>query len=272
MEDVTNGPKTTILPSKAINVNDLMLTFCMTNEFKKHVRQAINDEMFWRDILTKYNITDGVKKEIDNQLRDKMPTQVKNEAKAIINKMVNDFEKTMTQKLDQCIQFGIPNSVAKALHDQITGFLNNHTQMNQIMAQHLANLNSELYASVANILHKLVNEDQYHQVSNAHMESMKVKFNELMNTMNVKSDSQTMQIDTMAKNKMKTIEDDAKSKMKMIDDANQRIDTQNNVIHSYQKRISDLEDTMGWFSTIVKLCVVSSVTVMGIGMYALKYK
>ena len=51
-----------------VNINGQIVAFCKTNDFTNYVRQSINNEMFWRDLLQRYSITDMVQSELNNKL------------------------------------------------------------------------------------------------------------------------------------------------------------------------------------------------------------
>lgn len=143
-------------------VNGQIVAFCKTNDFTESVRRAVNDEMFWRDLLQKFSIKDLIQTEVTNR--------VPNEVRNIVPNIVN-------QQLDNYTRIQIPSHVAKNLAEQITGFLNNHVQMQNILENHSKKLNEDLYVSAKSTLDRLTNEEQYHSVTKSHLENMDKRYN-----------------------------------------------------------------------------------------------
>lgn len=163
---LTPIPKTTTAPQTVINVNGAIVEFCTTDKFKKYVRQAVNDQMFWRDMLQQISINSLVQTELNN----KLPTQVQNEAQKIVTNMV------MT-KLNDYTNNQLPSHVAKELNAQVTSYLNNNVAMQNILAYHSTNLTNELMRIATETLNKLVAEPQYQMTTNAHLNVMQEKCN-----------------------------------------------------------------------------------------------
>ena len=54
---------------KVVNLNGQLVAFCKTSDFKTYVRDAINDQMFWTNMLQNYSINNLVQSEIKDKVR-----------------------------------------------------------------------------------------------------------------------------------------------------------------------------------------------------------
>ena len=276
MEIVTNDNTKIVTKNSScelVNVNGQIVAFCKTTDFKTYVKNVINDELFWRELLQRYSITSTVQNEVKNELNDKLPSRVSHEANRIVNKMVDEQNKKLEDKLNNYTQFQIPSHVSKSLQDQISGFLNNNVQMTQILSHHSNSLNTQLYNSATSILTGLVNEDQYHQVTTAHLSAMNVRFDQNMQIVNLNSTNQLQQNDVVFKNQLSSITKQVDDKLSAISDANRRIDNQNNKFESISKTISKLEKENDSLRTMIGVLFAGCfATICGVGYLVMKHK
>lgn len=212
------------------NINGQLVAFCKTSDFKSYVRSAINDEMFWRDILQRYSVQSLVRDELNNSL----PSQVRLEADCIVNKLVND-------KLKDYTQFQIPSHVAKALSEQVTRFLNNNVQMNQILAQQSASLNHSLSESAAATLHRVVNESTFHETTRLHVAAQKQIYDEKLKEISDSALKQLYQQEDRFKHKMTEMEEKITGKLVLLDSANEKIRCLHTDLDKKEERIKVLE-------------------------------
>ena len=190
-----------------VNVNGQIVAFCKTNDFTTYVRQAINNEMFWRDLLQRYSITDMVQSELNN----KLPNQVRVEAQKVIR-----------EDMDNYTRIQLPSHVAKSLSEQISGFLNNNSQMNEILSKHSSSLNQQLTSSATNTLNRVTNEEQYHLVTSSHLKNMEQRFDnwiiglnkratELEKEITIKFNSNLESMKQQVANELQTLTDTTKT-------------------------------------------------------------
>ena len=185
-------------------VNGQIVAYCKTSDFTTRVRQAVSDEMFWRDLLQRYNV--------DLQI----PNQVKYQVQNIVPKIVQE-------QLDNYTKIQIPSHVAKNMAEQVTGFLNNHNQMNQILLEHSLKLNEQLTNSAKDTLDRVTNEEQYHQVTNSHLKNMNNRFEDVMKSI---ENNATLQLDNQNKvfyNNMKDMHDRVAAEIKTLKETNEKL-------------------------------------------------
>lgn len=146
------------------------ITFCQTDDFKKYVRTAVNDQIFWNNLIQEMNINTYIKNEINERVPDKVKIEV--------NRLVPDkIEKALTQ----FERYRIPECVSDQLKKQVSDYLNNDYKMQQLMSAHSSKLEEELQNKAKQILDKVTNEEQYHTVTNAHLDNMKNRWERTMN-------------------------------------------------------------------------------------------
>lgn len=223
-----------------VNINGHIVAFCKTQDFKTYVRSAINDEMFWRDLFQKYNVQSAVRDELNNIL----PGKVKSEADKIVRKQVKE-------QLDNYTQFQIPCHVAKGLSEQITGFLNNNVQMNQIVVQHSQELNQQLYDNASQILSKVVNEEQYHEVTNLHISVMKQKYDNKLKSIEDSAQRQLNRQDLYFGQKLTSIENQVNEKLSLINLVNTKIDKTYTELLVRDIEIKELEDNVSFIKNVL---------------------
>jgi hypothetical protein len=141
--------------------NDNLSSFCQSNKFKKYVKQAVNDEIFWRDLLNNININNN----IDNRLNSMLPCNIRNQLEFILPKM-------METKYLEYIVNKFPNQIAKEIDIQIPIYLNNNHQMQQILNAHKNYLKQELEEIVKEILDRISNDPKHQQIINSHLDAI----------------------------------------------------------------------------------------------------
>ena len=236
-----------------VNVNGQIVAFCKTSNFTQYVRAAVNDEMFWRDLLHRYNVSS----EVNNEIERTLPHRVSTEAQKIVSQMVGD-------QLESYTKFQIPSHVSKALADQVTGFLNNHVQMTQLFNEHSQKLNMQLYNSAEGTLKKIVNEPQYHQVTNAHIAAVKSQYEESLRAINTEAGNQLVHNESIFKSQLETMKQNVKDEIRTLNETNQKLDDVNKQIEELKKENGSLRWT---------LYVVTGVFTMvaGVGLFMFKH-
>lgn len=138
-----------------------------STDVKTVVIEIMNDQLFLRNMIQQLSLENLIQKELNNKLPDhtkSIKEKVKTHVHDIVNNKLKDFQRDT-----------IPSLVAKELTNQITAFLNNHTQMNQLIEYHTNQLNAALTDTARKTLSDLVNEPQYHLTTTAHLTSMSTK-------------------------------------------------------------------------------------------------
>lgn len=144
--------------------DDRMITFCKGPNFKTYVRQAINDELFWREWMNKVNLS----KEIDMRIESEVPDQVKKHVKKIVPQLV---EETMNSHYSS----KFPNMVNKELEIQIPRYLDNSYKMGKIMDNHKEMLTNQLDTHTHQVLDRIVNDPSHQIIANAHIKAIDEK-------------------------------------------------------------------------------------------------
>lgn len=247
---------------EVVNINGQLVAFCQTTDFATYVRKAINNEMFWRDILQQYSISSMVQ----NELNNKLPAQVKSETLLVVNKMVSEQNTKVSEQLDNYTRIQIPSHVAKALQDQITGYLNNNVQMTQILSQHSANLNQNLYDSANRILTDVVNDPQHYKLASQHIEIQNLKCSSALIEQNKRFSENLVSHNGQVNEYLKKVNDRVSLELKNVTEANQKVEEQNKKITKQQDKINKLEQHIGSLQMYFGILVaVSGIAFTGIG-------
>ncbi len=229
-------------------INGQIVAYCQTNDFTTAVRRAVNDEMFWRDLLQKYNVTSTVQ----NELTRYLPSAVQLEANKIVGSMVQS-------QLDNYTKIQIPSHVAKCLAEQITGFLNHHTQMNEILEKHSKDLNGKLSVSAKKTLDEVTNEPQYHKVTESHLDNMTKRFEAKMKELDSQSSSQLSQQQSTFNSALATMKKQVTDEVQALKDANTKLGEQ-------ERKINDLRGELMMF----KWAFGAMAVVTMVGFYFIK--
>lgn len=254
--DLSNSTQT----CKLVNVNGEIVAFCQTSDFKKYVRDAVNNEMFWRTLLDTWRIDSKIKDEVSNQLSNthKVRDIVKIEAHSVTEKLVKN-------ELDNYTTFQIPSHVSKALSEQITGFLNNNIQMNQILTQHSQNQNQSLYNSAMETLNRVANEPQYHMVTTAHLGAMDMKFNENMKCIEEKANNELVRHRNSFNIQLHEFTTKVNNELKIVTETNTRMNNMERQVMDLSNKIHKLEESNTLLKIITVFCLVVTT---GSGLFA----
>lgn len=169
--------------------NDCILAF-KTDDFKIHVKQALNDGHFLKEIFNKYDISCEVEKCINSQV----PIIIESKMKLYNEKMdhvIEDHSESLTKKLENHTNKIIDQIVNEPLHQKIT---NSHINaidekgdkiMNEIVenASKLLSLQKNTFNDeMDNIKNKVDNNLQY---LNQTIENMVENIHGLKNKINI---------------------------------------------------------------------------------------
>ena len=234
-----------------VNINGTLVAFCQTSDFKKYVRDAVNNEMFWRTLLDTWRIDSKIKDEVNNQLSNtnKIRDIAKTEAHSVTDKLVKN-------QLDNYTMFQIPSHVSKALSEQITGFLNNNIQMNQILSQHSQNQNQSLYNSAMETLNRIVNEPQYHMVTTAHLGAIDMKFNKSLQCIEERANSELARHTESFNNQLHEFNKKVANELKIVTETNTRMNNIERQVMDLSNRINNLEQSNTSLKIINGFCII----------------
>lgn len=231
-----------------------LVTFCSTDEFKKLVQEAVNDRLFWNNIIQQLSLENLVQKEIALRLPSQEKT-LRDKIKLSVNDMVagklRDFQR------DQ-----IPLTVAKELCGQITAFLTNHVQMSQIIQYHSDQLNLRLTETATRTLNKLVNEPEYHMTTTAHLNAISQKgdlkileiqsdCNQQLNTNNLQFAEQLRQL----KNTNDKELDELKDNLTMLKSLNKEFNNYKMFTSNHERCITLLNDKVTTLQWLLGTCI-----------------
>src|SRR5580704_10151818 len=90
------------------NIHPILIQFCQEENFKKYVRNAINDELFWRNIFQQFQLDSEVESKVK-----KHTSTFKEEIRNEVREKLLDY----TQNLS--------GQIARELNNQVPTFLNN---------------------------------------------------------------------------------------------------------------------------------------------------
>lgn len=242
------------------NFNDELSSFCEREKFKNYVKAVINDD-YYKEVLLRSNIISLVEKELDIKI-PKIKTK--------INKLVPNL---VELKLNTFSQQQLPNLVLKEVCNQIPNFLNNNNQMQQILTHHSNNLNNMLQESATQTLNKVVNEEQYHNITSLHMNSMQQKCDNKLYEIDINlnnkigelyslSKEQLTNNDNMFKNQLEKIKNEVSIELKELHDGLNKLDKLNKKIIKIEQHNSSMRWLMGSVTVLFT-------GLMGVGIYYL---
>ncbi len=247
---------------KLVNINGELVAFCQTSDFKNYVRNAVNNEMFWRTLLDTWRIDSKIKDEVNNQLlnTNKVRDIAKSEAQKVTDKLVKD-------QLTNYTLIQIPSHVSKALSEQISGFLNNNSQMNQILTQHSQNQNQLLYNSATETLNKVVNEPQYHIVTNSHIDAMNQRFNESLQCIDKKASCELLKHENTFINRLKEFNQKVSNEIQTLVETKNLVSNMDKQLIDLNLKINKLEQANNTLQLITCITCIS-VVITGLGIFA----
>lgn len=226
-------------------VKDEILSFSQTDKFRKAVRTAVNDEMFWRDIINRLCIGTTVQSELDSRV----PPLVQNEARRVVNDMVTD-------KLNNYTKFQIPAHVAKELLTQITNFLANHIEMNKILTSHSETMKQELLKVATDTLNKLVNESEYQVVTNAHLQAVDQKCDGILSKVHTACNQQLTTNSQAFTSQLTLMQQANNVEVDKLKDKTNQVDRLTGKLTNLEREISSLRWLFGSATTVLSIVVL----------------
>lgn len=153
------------------------------NEFLEGLRLKllIGDE-FDRKMNSNLSV---ISTNLNNKLDNKMESgirQVKNKVDNMKNELFN-LKDVITMELSNYIKNHIPEHVSMELKNQIPVFVENNNKMQQILSEHSNKLKNQLETLANEILDKIVNEDEYHEINKKYFDAFNNNGNNAINEM-----------------------------------------------------------------------------------------
>lgn len=107
--------------------------------------------------------------QVQKHLKLHAPDIIKQEAQTIVSKIASNHMKDYTRD-------SLPDKVRDQIETQFAQFFNTNHKMNQILTEHSRKLNEDLSGTVRSILHELVRDPQYHQITIEHLNALNKTF------------------------------------------------------------------------------------------------
>lgn len=211
----------------------VITNFCKEDAFKRYVKDAINTELFWRDIL-QGNFGNNIDTKIDNKVSN-FKNKIENSVRDIIDKKIESYT---IKELPTNVANEVEKQVGRQLPNSLTNYLNNNSDMKRILELQITNLTTVLYNSAKETLDRLTNEPQYHEITNSHMNNIIKRCNDsadfqlLQNTNNF--NAQLSHQTNIFNGTMTTIIDNSNKSLDKFEAFNRKADIM-------EKRIADLE-------------------------------
>jgi molybdopterin-binding protein len=107
--------------------------------------------------------------QVQKHLKSYAPEIIEREAQIIVAKIASNHMKDY-------IRDSLPDKVKDQIETQFAQFFNTNHKMNQILSEHSKKLNEDLSGTVRSILHELVRDPQYHQITIEHLSALNKSF------------------------------------------------------------------------------------------------
>ena len=209
----------------SLGLNNDFITFCATQNFKNYVKEAINDELFWRDIFGKYSLENT----IDSTLQAKM-RKIREEIKTTIDDQISHFA-----------TYSVPGLVSKSLNDQISIFLLNNAQMQNMLHIHLDKTKEQIKITAHDIMDKISNEDKYHTMMIKSGESLDNRINDIIRIEEMRFNSKLIEMQNHFNNYLNEINTNIASKIKHIDNLEITVSEHQKDINELKRNITVLQ-------------------------------
>lgn len=180
--------------SSSLDFNILITNFCKEQQFKNYVRQAINDELFWKDFVNNVNANTKIqnflstaKTEIDNKVDNK----------------ILKFKQSIPKEVDNEVNKILISTLSKVL----PSYLNDHVVMSKILKDHQDSLNNALLTAGNDLLLKLANEPQYQLMTQNVLTNMESRYQEaIKNQIKKHDDTIKLTLDNVKKDAKESLE------------------------------------------------------------------
>jgi hypothetical protein len=246
----------------------ILTNFCQEATFKRYVRDAINTEFFWRDILQNLQF----KNDIDNRVDSKM-SDIKDKIRLSTTNLVNEKLELYTKsQLPNNILYELNRQLPDQLSKQLPAYLDTNHKMQTILNTHIDNLTTELYNSAKETLDKLTNEEQYHSITTSHLNSMAVRYNESVDNQldknNAKFNEQLSSHESKTNALIQDVISNVNKSLEKFDNFNKNADNMALRLTKLEKKIESMKNTTS--STqhyVMALYVIGILGICGMGLY-----
>lgn len=222
------------------DIQTIFTNFCREENFKTYVREAINSEFFWRDILHTYQLDSH----IESKVKNTVPDLVKNQTSNLKNTIKESVDKFVTEKLEAYTKSQLPGNLAIELNNQIPLYLNNNHHMRQILDSHIQQLTFTLYSSAKETLDKLTNEEKYQSITTSHINNMTIRNSIALDAQlqqnSIKFADQVSSYDDQINSTISTIIRRAEQSMYRFDEFNSTVTTLKNRIDTLEHKIIEI--------------------------------
>lgn len=182
------------------SIDSRCVKFSKSPLFRERVCEILNNQILWHDIIQHLNL--------NTLINDRVDFLVKQEVNTIVPPLVKS-------EIDKYAMYTLPT--------QVNTLLSNSPIMQQILQSHSNQLNTELESTARKFLTRLVNEDQYHDMTKSYLTSCRSRFDKFTEQCN---DSVT---DTLT------------SVQYMVDQKVQRIETLEQTVANQETQIQELQ-------------------------------
>lgn len=207
---------------------------CRSDEFKTTIKTIIDDRMFFQNLFQKYYLAGN----INDEIRSQLPRETNKIVTPIIESKLSTF--TLTT---------LPQLVNNQLNVQLPAYLNNHSQMIDILNKHTTNLESKLTDASHKVMVSVVNDKKYNKLSDLH-------FNEIHR----KSDIKLVDIQKQIDNQIVSIKS-------AVDKDMSDLKSSLNTIDQLHNKVNSLQNTL-----IAGNVIITAIGIAGLGYYWLYSK
>jgi len=183
-------------------------SFCRQDVFKRYVRAAINDEYFWQNIIQRMQVTNMV----DSHINEQVPSRVR-------------------QHLDDVLAGRVSQEILK----QLPHILDNNHRMQQILAEQRTSMTETLERAGREVVERIVNEDQYHEVNQAYFDTFKRK-----------GDVGLSNFEDRGSLAIQQMEDDCKNRLSELSERLNETRIYQDKTNELQNRLTELENQISW--------------------------
>lgn len=199
------------------NLGGDSITFYTDTRFKTYVRQAIEEQSYWNNLVSKINISHQIDEKLKYDLPDKVNSEMERKLPNMLDNKMNYYYLTI-----------LPTQVANQLDTQITKYVNNNFQFQNILEKHKSDLNQQLEIGAKKILTEVVDDPNYHKITTEHL-----------NAIDKKGEQKITQISKTAENKFTSIDEKFNDNIK-------------NMKHDVENTLSSLKQSLNSVARLEK--------------------
>lgn len=199
--------------------------YCRTDDFRRYVRDAVKNELFWKEFSDQFKISAQVQNETQLQVNNLVP----NVARAEVTKELN---------------LRLPNAVVAELGRHVPNYLDNNYQMQEILKNHSVKLNQDLEKTARTHLEKISAEDQYHEITKTYTDAITTKGNDAISAFNQNNKSAIDTFNTLSAAKIFELKTRYNSEFETFQ-------TQINKVEALEKKVAKLENDNTIYGVVI---------------------